>query len=66
MTARSQETTSKTRAYVRGQRLYCPHCGLEIEIINPCTGFTSGQVLRCCGRDMMPEVGASVHLETES
>jgi hypothetical protein len=66
MIARSQETTSKTRPYVMGQRLYCPNCGLEIEIINPCTGFTSGQVLRCCGRDMTPEVGASVHLESES
>jgi hypothetical protein len=66
MTARSQETTSKTRPYVMGQRLYCPNCGLEIEIINPCTGFTSGQVLRCCGRDMTPEVGAAVHLESES
>jgi len=65
MTARSQEATSKVRAYVRGQRLYCPNCGLEIEIINPCTGFTSGQVLRCCGRDMTPEVGASVHMESE-
>jgi hypothetical protein len=66
MIARSQESTSKTRRYVMGQRLYCPNCGLEIEIINPCTGFTSGQVLRCCGRDMTPEVGASVHLESES
>lgn len=66
MTARSQETTPKTRSYVRGQRLYCPQCGLEIEIINPCTSFTSGQVLRCCGRDMTPEVGASCNLESES
>jgi hypothetical protein len=66
MFTRSQESTPKARTYVRGQRLYCPDCGLEIEIINPCTGFTSGQILRCCGRDMMPAVGASVHLETES
>jgi len=63
---RNQETTSKARPYVMGQRLYCPNCGLEIEIINPCTGFTSGQILRCCGRDMTPEVGVSVHLESES
>jgi hypothetical protein len=66
MIARNQESTPKVRAYVVGQRLYCPNCGLEIEIINPPTGFTSGQILRCCGQDMTPEVGASVHLESES
>lgn len=66
MIARTQESTTKPRTYVRGQRLYCPNCGLEIEIINPCTGFTSGQVLRCCGQDMTPEVGSSAHLESES
>jgi hypothetical protein len=66
MIARSQESTKKPRTFVRGQRLYCPNCGLEIEIINPCTGFTSGQVLRCCGQDMTLEVGSSAHLESES
>ena len=66
MIARSQESPSKKRAFVMGQRLYCPKCGLEIEIINPCSGPSSGQVLRCCGQDMSPEVGASVHLESES
>jgi uncharacterized protein (DUF983 family) len=65
MTARSQEATPKTRPYARGQRLYCPKCGLEIEIINPCTGPTSGQVLRCCGQDMTPQVGSSVHMESD-
>ena len=34
MIARSQESTSKTRPYVMGPRLYCPNCGLEIEIIH--------------------------------
>jgi hypothetical protein len=66
MTGRIFQSQPKTRTYVMGQRLYCPKCGLEIEIINPCTGPTSGQVLRCCGQDMTPEVGASVHLESES
>jgi hypothetical protein len=66
MTIRSPEFKPKTRAYVMGQRFYCPKCGLEIEIINPCTRPTSGQVLRCCGEDLTPEVGASVHLESES
>jgi hypothetical protein len=66
MFSRSQESIPKARTYVMGQRLYCPNCGLEIEIINPSTRFTSGQILRCCGRDMTPEVGASVHLESES
>jgi hypothetical protein len=66
MRTRSQEFTSNARSYNKGQRLYCPNCGLEIEIINPCTGFTSGQVLRCCGRDMTLEVGVSGNLESES
>ena len=66
MSTRSQEFTSNARSYNKGQRLYCPNCGLEIEIINPCTGFTSGQVLRCCGRDMTQEVGVSGNLESES
>ena len=66
MAVRSQEPTATRRPLVRGQRLHCPRCGLEIEIINPCTGFTSGQILRCCGQDLTPEVGASVHLDTES
>jgi hypothetical protein len=66
MFSRSQESTPKARLYVMGQRLYCPTCGLEIEIINPSNHFTSGQILRCCGRDMTPEVGAAVHLESES
>ncbi len=66
MLTRGSEFTPKTRVYVMGQRLYCPKCGLEIEIINPCTRPTSGQVLRCCGEELTPEVGASVHLESES
>jgi hypothetical protein len=66
MNARSQESSSKTRAYKRGQRLYCQNCRLEIEIINPCTGVSTGQILRCCGRDMTPEVGVTGNLESES
>jgi hypothetical protein len=66
MFARSQEFTSKARGYKKGQRLYCPNCGLEIEIINPCSSFTTGQVLRCCGHEMTTEVGVSGNLESES
>jgi hypothetical protein len=66
MITRSHEFTSKARGYNKGQRLYCPNCGLEIEIINPCTGFTTGQVLQCCGREMTPEVGVTGNMESES
>jgi len=66
MTTRSHESTSKAHTYKMGQRLYCQNCGSEIEIINPCTGASQGQVLRCCGRDMTPEPGGSHHLESES
>ena len=62
MTDRSQKPTSKVRAYEKGQRLYCQICHTEIEIINPRTGTHPPQVLQCCGRDMMPEVGVSVNL----
>ena len=63
MTDRSQKPTSKGRAHEKGQRLYCQNCGSEIEIINPCTCTPTPQVLRCCGRDMSPEVGVSVNLD---
>ena len=66
MFTRSQQPTPKPRTYKEGQRLYCHACGSEIEIITPCTGASPGLVLRCCGRDMTPEVGVSVHLESES
>jgi hypothetical protein len=66
MKAQTQEPTPKPRSYHEGQRLYCPSCGSEIEIIVPCTGASPGQVFRCCGRDMTPEVGRSLHLESEA
>jgi hypothetical protein len=66
MKPQDQKPTSKPRAYLSGQRLYCETCRFEIEILNPPTGFSAGQVLRCCGRDMTPEVGVCVHLESES
>ena len=63
MTARSQDSTTKGRAHEKGQRLYCEVCRSEIEIINPCTCTPPSQVLRCCGRDMKPELGVSVNLD---
>jgi hypothetical protein len=66
MFTRSQEQTSKPRTYKEGQRVYCHTCGSEVEVIVPCTGASSGQVLRCCGQEMTPEVGTSVHLDSES
>ena len=63
MTTRSQALMSKSRAYELGQRLYCQNCGLEVEIINPGTRTHTALVMRCCGRDMTPEPGVSVHLD---
>jgi len=66
MFASSQKQTPKPRCYKEGQRLYCHTCGSEIEIITPCTGASPGQILQCCGQDMTPEVGGSVHLDSEA
>ena len=63
MTTRSQEPPSKSRAYEQGQRLYCQNCGLEVEIINPGTRTLTALVVQCCGRDITPEPGVSVHLD---
>jgi hypothetical protein len=52
-------------AYEKGQRLYCESCGSEIEIINPCTCNPPGQVLKCCGRDMVPSSGAPGRIGVE-
>ena len=66
MRTHTQERTSKPQNHKEGQRLYCQACGSEIEIIVPCTGVSPGHVLRCCGRDMTPEVGGAVHMDSES
>lgn len=63
MTARSQEATTKGKAFEKGHRLYCPKCRSEVEIINPCTCPTPSLVLRCCGEDMKTQVGVSVNLD---
>ncbi len=63
MSARSHEPTTKGPAHEKGQRLYCEVCRAEIEIINPCTCKPSSQVLRCCNRDMTPQIGVSVNLD---
>jgi hypothetical protein len=60
------EPASKPHKYRQGQRLYCQNCGSEVEITIPCTAHSTGQVLRCCGHDMTPEVGKAVHMESES
>jgi len=48
----SQEQTSKPRTYKEGQRVLLPNLRLRrVEVIVPCTGASSGQVLRCCGQE---------------
>jgi hypothetical protein len=53
------------KVYRKGQRLYCAHCGSEIEVINPCTCNPPTWSFRCCGEEMRPSVGADVHLGVE-
>jgi hypothetical protein len=66
MRTHTHEPASKPHTYHEGQRLYCKTCGSEIEVIVPCTGASPGQVIRCCGHDMTPEVGRTVHTESET
>lgn len=51
--------------FAKGQRLYCQHCGAEIEIINPTTCRPPNQEFRCCDELMQPAVGASVNVNVE-
>ena len=62
MTSRSETQSSKWPGYERGQRLYCKHCGAELEIISPCTCEPNHLVLRCCGEAMAPSTGSAVHV----
>jgi hypothetical protein len=56
---------SNAVALPAGQRLHCPRCGSEIEIINPCPCNPPDQVMRCCGKDMVPTSTGNVHLGDE-
>jgi len=51
--------------YPAGQRLHCPECKSEVEIINPCPCNPPDMVLRCCGQDMTPIPGKDVHVGDE-
>jgi hypothetical protein len=66
MRTQTHEHSSKPRTYKEGQRLYCQTCGSEIEVIVPCPGHAPGHVLRCCGHEMVLQVGHTVHMEAES
>ncbi len=60
-----QADPQMSRDLKAGQRLHCPKCGSEIEIIQPCTCNPPAQILKCCGRDMEPTVGQDVHVGVE-
>lgn len=66
MSSRSYDESSAPATYRRGQRLYCRHCGSEIEIISPCTCDPPDWELRCCGEPMRPSTGVSVNVNVES
>ncbi|GAC1465886.1 MAG: hypothetical protein NVSMB9_05910 [Isosphaeraceae bacterium] len=56
---------SATNSLVAGQRLYCPKCASEVEIVNPCPSNPAGLVLQCCGQAMVPVIGLDVHVGVE-
>lgn len=67
MGSRSESSSRKQMPFERGQRLYCPQCRSEIEIVSPCPAEAPDQVFRCCGQDMRPSTGVSVNVnEVES
>ncbi len=45
-------------AFPAGQKLQCGSCGSEIEILKPCSCQPPDQVLKCCGKDMVPSTSA--------
>ena len=61
---RSEGTPSPESGYERGQRLYCPQCRSEIEVLNPSTSASPQLELRCCGEPMQPSIGVAVHLDS--
>jgi hypothetical protein len=65
MNTRSEPRSIRSPGYERGQRLACPICGSEIEILNPCTCHPSDQSFRCCGQEMRPTTGVSVNVNVE-
>jgi hypothetical protein len=62
MNARSQISTRPGTAYERGQRLYCPRCGSEVEILNPSNTTSPSMILLCCGEEMRATTEVAVHL----
>lgn len=65
-TSRSEQNIAMSPGYEAGQRLYCPSCRSEIEIISPCTCDPPDQRFVCCGQPMRPTTGVSVHLNVEA
>ncbi len=61
----NQVGSSGSPHYTRGQRLHCPSCGSEIEIISPCTCDPPDQVLQCCGQPMQPDTGKGTRVGVE-
>lgn len=51
--------------FAPGQRLICPDCGAEIEIIRPCPVDPPDQQLECCGSPMVPVEGIPAELDSE-
>ena len=66
MPSRSYEDPIAASALEKGQRLYCGHCGSEIEVVNPCPCTPPDQEFRCCGEPMRPNLGAAVNVNVEA
>jgi len=49
---------SEGAVFQSGQRLICPECGAEIEVVSPSPIHPPRQVFRCCGHDMLPTTPA--------
>ena len=61
----NQAPAENIQAMPTGQRLGCAQCGSEVEIIVPCSCEPPDQQLICCGRQMAPLTGKSVHVSVE-
>jgi hypothetical protein len=52
-------------SFAKGERLYCPQCGSEIEILNPSTRKDPDQAFHCCGSPMLVTTEVAIHVNSE-
>jgi len=56
---------ARAKGLEKGQRLYCPNCGSEIEVLNPGDRGARDQEFHCCGAPMRLAADVTAHAGME-